>query len=184
MKKIALATILSLVSAVAFAGSASLEYQSIDGKNATPDQRATILTVREDITKNFRADVSFVNVKNEDSNTISYRTEVGGTGLMPVGKATAFVRTAVGQRFTSTTNYSYYVVEPGIRMPLASTGLTASLSYRYRDAFDNANGDQTHSVRTGLSYALTKQDAIGVAYMKTRGDAQQSIIGVNYTRGF
>jgi hypothetical protein len=46
------------------------------------------------------------------------------------------------------------------------------------------NGDTTETVRAGVSYALTKQDAIGVRYDKVTGDAKQNVVAVNYTRSF
>jgi hypothetical protein len=96
-----------------------------------------------------------------------------------------YLRVATGQKTTSTTNFNYYSVEPGITAPIGSTGITARLGYRFRDAYDNAvNADQTRTVRAGLSYALTKQDAVGVRYDRVRGDTNSNNVAFNYTRSF
>ena len=94
------------------------------------------------------------------------------------------MRTALGQKFTSATNFTYYSVEPGVAVPVGSTGVTAKVGYRFRNAIDTANNDTTRTWRAGLSYDLTAKDTIGVRYDKMRGDTNQNIVAVNYTRGF
>jgi hypothetical protein len=96
-----------------------------------------------------------------------------------------YTRAAIGEKFTNTSNFSYYSVEPGVTAPIGSTGLTARVGYRFRNAFDpSANADTTRTWRAGLSYDLTKKDTIGVRYDRVRGDSNADGIAVNYTRSF
>ena len=62
--------------------------------------------------------------------------------------------------------------------------MSAKLGWRYREAFNNVNADTTRTWRAGLSYDLTKKDAVGVRYDRMRGDTNQNIVAVNYTRSF
>ena len=181
-----LTTILALFTSGVFAASASLEVQDLAGKNTTPDMKAAILSVKENVSKNFIGDITFTDVRISTNNAIVNRLEAGLTGSMPlVGPFTGFIRTAVGQRYSSVSDFSYYSITPGVRAPIGNTGFHTSVSYRYRNAFDaTANTDLTRTWRGDLGYDITKQDRIGISYMNVSGDAQQDIYAINYSRRF
>lgn len=173
-----------------FAASATLEYQNMDGTGNTPtlNQRNVNLTVKENINKNFAGDVQLSNTWNntEAGNASSFRLEGGLTGQTnPLfAGASLYTRAAVGQKFTTTANYGYYSVEPGVIVDLTH-GFTAKVGYRFRNAFDpSAYADTTRTWRAGVSYAITEKDAVGVRYDRVRGDAEQNAVAVNYTRSF
>jgi hypothetical protein len=187
MKKI-FAILALAVSSGAFAATATLEYQDINGVQNTPsDQRNINLTVKEAINANFAGDVQLSNTWNNTATSdaaSSFRAEGGLTGSTAlVGPLGGYTRVAVGQKFTTTTNFTYYSVEPGVTMPLGA-GFSAKVGYRFRNAFDTANNDTTRTWRAGLGYDINKNNAIGVGYDQVRGDSNQNIIKVSYTRGF
>ena len=185
MKKF-LALVAILATGSVFAASGTIEYQDINGVNNTPtDQNNYSLTVRENINKNFVGDLGISQTSNKTSGSdtlASTRTEAGLTGSTSMFGVTPYVRTAVGQKFSSSTNFTYYSVEPGVAVPVGP--LTAKVGYRFRNAVDTGNNDTTHTWRAGLSYDITAKDTIGVRYDKMRGDTNQNIVAVNYTRGF
>jgi hypothetical protein len=184
MKKI-FAILALAVSGSVFAASASIEYQNIDVVGGTTDQKNVNLTVREAINQNFTGDVSLSNAWNNNTGGFaSFRAEAGVTGAMPVaGPIGVYTRVATGQKFTSTTNFGYYSVEPGVTAALGG-GFNAKVGYRFREAFATGDNDTTRTWRAGVTYDLTKKDTIGVRYDQMRGDAKQNIWAVNYTRGF
>ena len=187
MKKI-IAILALMISGSVFAGSVSIEGQSIDG-NKSADQKNFNMTAKEDINKNFAGHVQVSTTQTDGTNAVSTRLEAGVTGSVALfGPVSGYTTVAVGEKYSSagTGSFAYYSVEPGISAPIGNTGLTAKVGYRYRTAFENANLnlDTTHTVRAGLSYALTKQDAVGVRYDKVSGDVKQNIVAVNYTRSF
>lgn len=187
MKKI-LAILALAVSGSAFAATATLEYQDINGVQNTPnDQRNINLTVKEAINKNFAGDVQLSNTWNNTSTSdaaSSFRAEGGLTGAVPlIANVSGYTRVAVGQKFTTTTNFTYYSVEPGLTMPLGA-GFNAKVGYRFRSAFDTANNDTTRTWRAGLSYDINKNNTVGIGYDSVRGDSNQNVVKVNYTRGF
>ena len=186
MKKL-LAILSMAVSTGVFAASAQLEYQNIDGVNGSSNATQYQLTVREQITTNITGDVAFSNQVKDNTQTLTTRAEAGLTGSYPVAGISLYTRAAVGEKFTGSTtygNFGYYSVEPGVLVPIGKTGLTARVGYRFRSAFDTANNDTTRTWRAGVSYALTKKDSIGVRYDRVQGDADQTIMNVNYTRNF
>jgi len=188
MKKIALATILAIAATSSFAASVNLQYQSSEGKDGTADSTTYVMTVKENITRNFAVDVQgTTTTKDSTGGLSSQRLEVGGTGSVALAPSLPFglyTRVATGQKFTTTNNYTYYSVEPGVTMPFGRTGLSARVGWRYRTAFDSANADETRTWRAGLNYAINKNNAVGIRYDSVRGDTNQNTVAVGYTRSF
>jgi len=185
MKKI-LAILVMAISGSVYAASATVEYQDQTGVNATTDSSLYLLSVSENINKNFSAAIaSNFGAKDSTGSMSNSRIEGSVTGKTTVGLFSPYVRLGVGEKFTTTTNYAYYSVEPGVTAPLGNTGLTARLGYRYRTAFDSDSyADTTNAWRLGMSYAVTKQDTIGVRYDQVRGDTNQNNWAFSYTRNF
>jgi hypothetical protein len=168
----------------AFAGdSVTLESQHINniGSNA---QQQYVLGVKKEINSTFAGDISFSNAQTENTNALSTRLEAGVTGTAPIyGIVNGYTRVALGQKYTNSTSFTYYSIEPGVTVPFGA--LTAKVGYRYRSADDSGtNNDQTHTVRYGLSYAVTKLDTVGVRYDRVKGDNDQKIVALTYSRGF
>ena len=192
MKKIIAILAMATISSGVFAASATIEYENINGIQNTPtDQRNVNLTVRENINANFVGDVQLSNTANVGSNgtsdaASSFRAETGLTGLYNVPYATLYTRIAVGQKYSTSTNFTYYSVEPGVIVPFGTTGLSGKVGYRFRTAMNNENvyNDTTDTLRVGLAYDITKKDQVAIRFDRIRGDAQQNAWNFNYTRGF
>jgi len=187
MKKI-LAILALAISGSVFAGSVTIEGQDVSGQGSA-DQKNFNMTAKQDINKNFAGHVQVSTTQTDGTNAVSTRLEAGVTGSVALfGPVSGYTTVAVGEKFSSagTGNFAYYSVEPGVTAPIGNTGLTAKVGYRYRTAFEdaNVNKDTTQTIRAGLSYAVTKQDSVGVRYDQVRGDVKQNIVAVNYTRSF
>jgi hypothetical protein len=188
MKKFALATILTMAAFGAMAASVTAEYNNADGVDGSASQQGYNMSVKGNVSRGVDVDAGVQTRSNDSTGGISStRLEAGLTGtasLAPSLPFAVYTRVASGQKFTATTNYTYYSVEPGVIVPFGGSGLTARVGWRYRAAYDTANADETKTWRAGLSYAVTKQDTIGVRYDRMRGDINQNTVAVNYTRGF
>lgn len=169
-----------------YAASGTLEYQTVDGVQGTADTKNYRLGISEKINNNLSVDASMLTTAKDSNGSVSStRMEGGLVGSVSYGVFKPYVRVATGQRFTTTTNYTYYSVEPGISAPISNTGLTAKLGWRYRNAYDaTANADETKAWRGTLSYAITPKDTVAVRYDRVRGDVNQNIWAFGYTRGF
>ena len=172
------------ISSSAFAASVTVTGANVDGVQGSPNQTQYGLGVKENINKNFAGDVSFLNVQTSNTNALSTRLEAGLTGENTYGMFTPYARVAVGEKYTNTSNFTYYSIEPGVKVPFGKTGVTGQVGYRFRSAVDTANNDTTRTWRAGVSYAVTKVDSIGLRYDSVRGDQNQNIVAVSYTRGF
>ncbi len=185
MKKI-LAILALAISGSVYAATATVEYQDQTGVKGTTNGSLYLLSVAEDINKNFVGGVS-MNFGAKDSTGAVSNSRVEGflTGKTTIGIVSPYLRVGVGEKFTTVTNYPYYSVEPGVTAPLGKTGLTARLGYRFRTAFDSSTyADTTNTWRAGLSYAITKQDTVGIRYDQIRGDTNLNTVAFSYTRRF
>ena len=169
-----------LASSIAFAGGfGSVEYSSRDGVNGTADSSATKVTIGTDIASNVKLDVSLRQKTTQSTGLLSdNRLEGGLTVSQPVGPVTAYVRGAMGQKYSTTGDFSYYSVEPGIKYQVYDL-LTVKAGYRYRDAFTASNGDQTNTWRLGAEYMLGKNYVAGIGYDRVRGDSQYNAINAS-----
>jgi hypothetical protein len=184
MKKIAIATAIALATGLAMAGdSVTIEGQHINNTGAAAQQQY-VLGVKKEINSNLAGDVAFSNAQTEGTNSLSTRLEAGATVSAPLyGIVNGYSRVALGQKYTNSTNFSYYSIEPGVSVPFGE--VTAKVGYRWRSAADaGAYNDQTHTMRYSLGYALTKVDTIAVKYDRVKGDSDQKVWAVAYTRGF
>ena len=185
MKKIFVAAALVVASSAFAGGSATIDYQNADGVNGGTDQTGYSATLRQDINKNFTGDIAFQTRTNDSTGNLStQRLEAGVTGKLPLGPVTPTLRLGTGEKFASTYHYAYYVVEPGVNAPIGATGLTARLAWRYRSAWDTANLDETRTWRYGLSYAINKEHAVNLRYDVQRGQSNQNVMAIGYTRSF
>ena len=94
-----------------------------------------------------------------------------------------YVGGRLGERITSSTHFSHYAVDAGVKFPLVA-GLTGDVGARYRNAFDTTNAYQTTRVHTAVGYDLTKQDKIAVRWSRSYGDEEKDAWRLQYTRSF
>lgn len=181
MKKIFAILALAITGSAFAADSFTVEGQHINNAGAAAQQQYVLGVKKEFGT--FAGDLAFSNAQTEGTNALSTRLEAGATVSGPVG---LYARAAVGQKYSNTTDFTYYSIEPGIAAAVPGvSGLTAKIGYRWRSAFDSTqNNDQTHTARYSLAYALSKDDSIAVKYDRVNGDSNQKVVAVAYTRGF
>ena len=189
MKKLSVIAVLALaaLSSQAFAqvnSSLTLEGQSLQGRDGTLDAKSFDMTARHNLNHALSGHVQASGSQTNRTNAVTTRLEAGLTGVVSLrGPFSGYTTVAVGEAFRSTGNFGFYSIEPGVRAALGA-GLTAHVGYRYRAPFDSAVADTTSTTRFGVSYALTKQDSVGVRYDRVMQNAKQDVIGVSYTRRF
>jgi predicted porin len=186
MKKIFIAAaICAAFVSTANAGSYTVDLQKQDVVDSANDKFQVGLTVRENINKNFVADFQVQTSTTENTNKLGGRAELGLTGSTSFGKFTPYTKVAIGEKFTDKGHFATWSVEPGVRYALTDN-LTASVGYRYRQAFDvtPTHNDTTETTRVGLSYKINKETSVRVRYDQVRGDANQNNVTVGITRSF
>jgi predicted porin len=162
-----------LISSTAFAGGfGGVEYGARDGINGGADARAVKVTVGTSLNNNTKIDFSMRQKTDTDNNLSDTRAEAGLTLSAPLVQGlSVYGRVAGGQKFKTSADHAYYSIEPGVKYQLLDQ-LSIKAGWRYRDAFDNTNADQSRSLRLGAEYALTKNYAVAVGYDRVRGDSE------------
>ena len=89
----------------------------------------------------------------------------------------------LGERMTSSTHFSYYAIDSGVKFPLVA-GFTADVGARYRNAFESGKLYETTRGHVAVGYALTKQDAVAVRWSRSWGDEEKDGVRLQYTRSF
>jgi hypothetical protein len=89
----------------------------------------------------------------------------------------------LGERMTSSTHFSYYAIDSGVKFPLVA-GFTADVGARYRNAFESGKLYETVRGHVAVGYALTKKDAVAVRWSRSSGDEEKDAVRLQYTRSF
>ena len=89
----------------------------------------------------------------------------------------------LGESIKSTTHFSYYAVDAGVKFPLVA-GFTGDVGGRYRNAFESGKAYETQRVHATVGYALTKQDSVAVRFSRSYGDEEKDAWRLSYTRSF
>jgi opacity protein-like surface antigen len=109
-------------------------------------------------------------------------TRIRRTFPNAIGSLTPWVGVRLGESIKSSTNFSYYAVEGGVKFPIVGA-LTGDVGYRYKDAF-STTGQQTDRVYALASYAVTKQDSVALRFARSYGDEEKDAWRLSYTRSF
>lgn len=114
---------------------------------------------------------------NGDAGVNTTRLESGATYQLGLTKDIAvYTRGGLGYKTTSTEDYTYYSVEPGIKYSLTDA-LAVKAGYRFRDAFSDAYIEKTNTVRFGAEYAIAKDQALTLGVDRSYGASD--FIGYN-----
>ena len=183
MKKFLIAALLA-VSGTAFADNFIAEYTTSESADKTTTGQGWFFKGTRNLTKNLDADVSFQTSQSDQTHKVDSKVEAGLTTKFDLlGPVRGYTRVHYGEKLSSTGNYNYYGIEPGIQMPLGY-GFSTKIGYRYRTAVDSAIADTTRTLRVGLGYDLTKNDAVAVRYDRMRGDKEVNYWNFAYIRSF
>lgn len=187
MKKSLLAVLLALSATPVMADHhnfAHIQYtfrDTVAGQSSDTNRQGVNFTVGRRITDSVTIDLGeqFRTEKlNNDAGASTTRLEAGATYQYGVTQNLAvYTRAATGHKFTTSDDYAYYSVEPGVKV--AVTGeLTARMGYRFRDSYSNAYDEKTNTVRFGADYALAKNQTLTLGIDRSYGASE--FVGYNF----
>ena len=176
---LALASLLIAGSAVAAGGYASVEYS--DESN----RKTGVENIKQGLVIGSKMDGIDYSIKMENS-----QTEIGSGSITQALEIRAkknvgavYFGGRLGERITSSTHFSYYAIDSGVKFPLVA-GFTADVGARYRNAFESGKLYETTRGHVAVGYALTKQDAVAVRWSRSYGDEEKDGVRLQYTRSF
>jgi len=191
MKKFLVLAVL-LAAGVAQAGGnyASITYDEKDKQNATQMNYVYGLNVGQKFDNGVTAELRMEDERVESTSQkqeslaqakVSYDIATG-TAFTP------YVAGALGHKNKSTIDFHFWLAEVGVKAKMGDFGVR--YGFRRRTAVDNntTNAYDTNEQTVALSYNLTKQDAISVAYKQERRNdsvsSEYNTKGIYYTRSF
>ena len=180
MKKLSLFLATLAISASAIAGGyASLEYSDESNRLTGAEN------IKEGLVIGNKVGSVDYSIKMENS-----QTEIGSGSITQALEVRArkslgalYVGARLGERITSSTHFSYYALDSGVKFPLFA-GLTGDVGARYRNAFEAGKLYETTRGHVAVGYALTKQDAVAVRWSRSYGDEEKDAWRLQYTRSF
>jgi hypothetical protein len=192
MKKLVILAAM-LVAGVAQAGGnyASITYDEKDKQNSTQMNYVYGLNVGQKFDNGVTAELRMEDERVE-TGTAQKQEGLGQIKVsydIATGTAfTPYVAAALGHKNKSTIDFRFWLAEVGVKAKMGDFGVR--YGFRRRTAFDNntTNAYDTNEQTVALSYNLTKQDAISVAYKQERRNdsvsSEYNTKGIYYTRSF
>ena len=166
-------------------GYASFEYYDEHNRATSADNLKGAVVVGMKTPDNMDYSLKMESSQAELGNgTIStgVETRVRRTFPNAIGSLTPWVGVRLGESIKSTTHFSYYAVEGGVKFPIVGD-LSGDVGYRYKDAF-STDAQRTDRVYALASYALTKQDSVAIRFTRSYGDEEKDAWRLSYTRSF
>jgi opacity protein-like surface antigen len=189
MKKTLIATLIAGLSfgtvALAEEGKnfAHIQYtfrDTVSDNKADPNRQGVNFTIGRKVLDNLTIDLGeqFRTERlNNDNGVSTTRLETGATYTYGLVKGIElYTRGGLGYKVTSTDDYSYYSVEPGVKYTLTNA-LAVKAGYRFRDAFSDSYNEKTNTVRVGAEYAIAKDQALTLGIDRSYGASD--FIGYN-----
>jgi hypothetical protein len=181
MKKTLIATLIAglAFSTVALAEDAKnfahIQYtfrDTVSDNKADPNRQGVNFTLGRKVLDNLTIDLGeqFRTERlNNDAGVSTTRLETGATYTYGLVKGIElYTRGGLGYKVTSTDDYSYYSVEPGVKYTLTNA-LAVKAGYRFRDAFSDSYNEKTNTVRVGAEYAIAKDQALTLGIDRSYG---------------
>ena len=102
-----------------------------------------------------------------------------------VGGLTPYLGVRLGEKMSSTTHFSHYAVDAGVKFPIAGA-LSGDIGGRYRNAFETTNAFESKRAHVALAFAVTDKDSVAIRYSKAYGDDSEAKNAwrLSYTRSF
>ena len=176
---VAFATLLIAGSAMAAGGYASLEYSDESNRLTGAEN------INHGLVVGSKMDGVDYSIKMANS-----QTELGSGSITQSLEVRAkknfgavYFGGRLGERITSSTHFSYYAIDSGVKFPLVA-GFTGDVGARYRNAFESGKLYETTRGHVAVGYALTKQDAVAVRWSRSSGDEEKDAVRLQYTRSF
>ena len=166
-------------------GYASFEYSDEHNRATSADniKGAVVVGMKtpENMDYSLKMESSQAELGNGSIST-GVETRIRKTFPNALGVFTPWAGVRLGQSIKSSTDFSYYAVEGGVKFPIVGV-LTGDIGYRYKDAF-STDSQRTDRVYALASYAVTKQDSVALRFARSYGDEEKDAWRLSYTRSF
>lgn len=180
MKQLFLAFILAIFSYSAMADLVVMETSRTDSNQGKGNGDGKAFLYFKDINKNFDANIEFIGTEADHTHATSTKLEFGLRGKYLTDWGYVFLKGTWGTKSSSTSDYDYYAIEPGVKVNIAQTPVSLGFSYKMRDTFNDKYHDNTDIARYSIFYNVTKNNTIGFRYDQYRGDSDQDMYSLNW----
>lgn len=128
-----------------------------------------------------------------DTNQSEWGTGAVGSGVeirarqnyKLVGNVNSYYGIRLGQKLGTDESFSHYAAEAGVKFPIVGA-LSGDVGARYRDAFSQSNMFQSTRYHAMVSFAIDKNNSVGLRYSQAYGDSseEKNAYRVTWTHSF
>lgn len=184
MKKIFLA-VAFLFSTVALADGhyAGIKVETRDGQEGAADSTAVGVTLGKAFTRTLSGEIYTRTKWDEGQDSNNTRIEGALAVTIPLTERWSwYTRSAVGEKFVSGNQYTYWSIEPGVKFRMTPTW-SLRTGVRFRDSFGD-HAEQTHTYRFAAEYALTDSGTLSIGMDQQQGVTEHRSVGLGLTKRF
>lgn len=185
MKKIIFALVfLFSTQAVANGHYAGIRFESRDGREGASDSSIVGFTLGKKFTDSVSAEL-YSRVKWEQGSDINNTRLEGAvlTNLPLQGDLSWYTRSAIGQKFETNDQFTYWSFEPGLKYKLTDAW-SVKTGIRLRDSFDTDRVESSRTYRAAVEYSVTSATSLSLGIDRQKGDIEFQSIGVGLTHKF
>ena len=127
-----------------------------------------------------------------DTNQSQWGTGSVGSGVelrarqgFKIAGVNPYVGVRLGQKLATDESFSHYAADAGVKFPIVGA-LSGDIGARYRDAFSSGQAFQSTRYHAMVSYAITKNDSVGLRYSQAYGNTseEKNAYRVTWTHNF
>lgn len=178
-----IAALLTSTVAMADGHYAGIKVEARDGQEGADDSTAVGLTLGKTFTPTLSGEVYTRTKWDDGQDSNNTRIEGALTVSIPLaGRWSWYTRPAVGEKFVSGNQYTYWSIEPGIKFRLAPAW-SLRTGLRFRDSFGE-QAEQTHTYRFAAEYRWTDTSTLSLGLDQQQGVSEHRAVGVGFTQRF
>ena len=127
MRKLVIGFLMAIMGTVATADVVIVEGSHAQTMHDKPNGNGFLMKYGKTLNDNLEADVLYQTTETYGTNAMSTRIETGLTPSYDMGWGRVYTRVVVGEKYNTTGNFSFYSHEPGVIIPLGSSGFITKI---------------------------------------------------------
>lgn len=162
---------------------AGIKVETRDGQEGATDSTAVGLTLGKAFTRTLSGEIYTRTKWDEGQDSNNTRIEGALAVSIPLADRWSwYTRNAVGEKFVSGNQYTYWSIEPGVKFRM-TPAWSLRTGVRFRDSFGE-QAEQTHTYRFAAEYRWTDTSTLSLGLDQQQGVSEHRALGLGFTQRF
>jgi hypothetical protein len=186
LSKILALAVLMIAGTAQAAGYTTFEYHQEEKRSdsSTKDKLGVVVGTKTEGGQDYSVKLD-VNQSEWGTGSVGSGVELRARQGFKVAGVSPYVGVRLGQKLGTDESFSHYAADVGVKFPIVGA-LSGDVGARYRNAFQTANEFKSTRYHAMVSYAITKNDSVGLRYSQAYGDTseEKNAYRVTWTHNF